>query len=170
MTLFCETEFHAGEVSHHIERVTNNETIAFGLLLDYLAHAADDTRVGLHKIVTAHAGFAGDATGDDDQVAAAQAAGSFAPVILASNPSSRPTPSCRAPLLRHAFDDVHHHHVGDLFLGDTCRSSPDEPGAKTVTLRFIFVLNCSDCVACCNAFLLRKSTRCRAGTGGPDRR
>jgi hypothetical protein len=62
-------------VDHRVERVGDDDHDRVGrVLLDLLAHALDDLDVGLDQVVAAHAGLAGQARGDDDDVEPAMSA------------------------------------------------------------------------------------------------
>jgi hypothetical protein len=109
-----------GHLAHRVERVRDHDQHAVRRVLDdVLGALLDDLVVGVEQVVAAHAGFAGDAGGDHDDVRA----GGVLVVVGADHARIGPLDRARLhhvePLaLRHALDDVDERHVGELAVGD----------------------------------------------------
>ena len=131
--VFRETQFDPGQIGHHVERVADHDDGGVGrVFLDVFADAADDAGVGFQQVIAAHARFAGDAAGDDNQIAARAGGG----VVGAGDLRVKSFEAGRLHhverlALGHAFDDVDHHDIGELFFCDPlCGCRTDKPRAK----------------------------------------
>ena len=66
-----ETGLDARQIGHDIKRVADDDDDGIGGIgFDRVGDTADDAGIDLEQIITAHAGLAGDAAGDDDDIAA----------------------------------------------------------------------------------------------------
>src|SRR5207247_2868662 len=97
----------------------------------------NDTGIGFEEVVAAHAGFAGDAAGDDDEGAAGRGSG----VVGAGDLGVETFEAggfhhVERLALRHTFDDVDHGDVGELFFGDALGGGrADEAGSENGDFR-----------------------------------
>jgi hypothetical protein len=91
-----------GDVAHHVERVADDDEDRLRRRLrDLLCHRPDDAGVGVQQVVARHAGLAGDAGRDDDDVRILR-------LLIAIRADGRTLPLIEPLALRNPLGDIDH--------------------------------------------------------------
>ena len=131
--VFGETKFDTGEIRHYIERVADDDDNGIRCIgFDCVRDATNDTGVNLQQIVTTHAGLAGNAAGNDNNITAFDVGGIIGAGDLGIETFEHGGfhhVECLA--LRQTFDDVNHRDIGDFFFGNPlCGGGADKAGTE----------------------------------------
>ncbi len=114
-----------------------------GVLLDVVGHAADDLGVFQEKIVAAHAGLAGQAAGDDDDVGPGVVGRVVGPLHVAVEAfEAGRLEHVERLALGHAFDDVVQDDVAQFLFGQALRGGgADKSGSDDGDLHSSICVN-----------------------------
>ena len=144
-----KARLRADEIGHHVERIAHDDDDGFRrVLLHVIGHAADDLGVLHQQVVAAHAGLAGQAARDDDDIRTGVIGGIVRALHIAVEIfQAGRLQHVERLALRHALDDVVQDDIAQFFFRQTLgRGGPDKTSSdngdfhKWMSLKWMFLI------------------------------